>query len=103
MCMCDKGENYLCFYCEEFLKDAVKDLIHKHKNDILETNDWWWAIDTANSKYDINVHCIDDDTDQPDAIFNINLYELDHGRTSSYELRAQHDLQPMTRKEIRLL
>lgn len=103
MCMCDKGESYLCFYCEEFLNDAVKDLIHTHKNEILDSCDWWWAIDTANSKYDINVHCLDDNFDQPDAIFNINLYELDHGRTSSYELRAQHDLTPMTRKEIRLL
>lgn len=103
-CMCDKDAGYLCFYCEEFLKDAVKDLIHKHKNDILDTGEWWWAIDTANDKYDINVHCLDDENfEKPEAVFSINLYRLDEGNTSSYEQSAQFDLEPMTRKEIRLL
>lgn len=77
----------------------VYDLIHKHKNDILETKDWWWAIDG----YDINVHCLDDNADEPDALFSINIYELDRGNTSSYDTDVQFDLKPMTRKEIRLL
>jgi hypothetical protein len=82
----------------QMIDEAMK-LIHDHKNEILGTGDWWYALDG----YDINVHCMDDDIDQPDAIFHINLYELDHGKTSSYDLRAQHDLTPMTRREIRLL
>ena len=97
MCMCDRDENYLCFYCEEFLKDAVKDRIRMHKDEILETMEWWYSVETANNKYDINVHCVDDD------IFHINLYELDRGDTSSYEANVQIDLAPMTRMEIRLL
>jgi hypothetical protein len=98
--MCDKGEGYVCFYCEEYLKDAVKDLIHTHKNDILDTGDWWWAIDG----HDINVHCLDDENfEKPEAVFSINLYRLDLGNTSSYDSDVQFDLEPMTRKEIRLL
>jgi hypothetical protein len=100
-CMCDKNEGYMCFYCEEFLKDAVKDLIHTHKNDILETCDWWWSI---NDEYDINVFCPDDEPFEPDAVFSINLYKLDQpDGTSSYDSSSQYDLDPMTRKEIRLL
>lgn len=81
------------------INEQVYKIIRDHKNEVLDSCDWWWAIDG----YDINVHCLDDNFDQPDAIFSINLYELDHGRTSSYDLRAQYDLTPMTRKEIRLL
>jgi hypothetical protein len=104
MCMCDKDNQYLCFYCEEFLKDAVKDLIHKHKNDILDTGDWWWAVNTANDKYDVNVHCLDDENfEEPEALFSVNLYRLDRGDTSSYDSSSQYDLEPLTRKEIRLL
>jgi hypothetical protein len=84
-------------------KEQIKEvygLIHTHKNDILDTGDWWWAIDG----YDINVHCLDDENfDSPDAIFSINIYELDEGNTSSYDSDVQFDLPPMTRKEIRLL
>jgi hypothetical protein len=102
--MCDNGEEYLCFYCEEYIKDAVKDLIREHKEDILRVRDWWWAVETANDKYDVNVHCLDDENcDEPEAIFSINLYRLDRGNTSSYEERVQHDLEPMTREEIRTL
>ena len=103
MCQCDNQNNYLCFECEEFLKSEARDLIHKHKNDILDTKDWWYAIDTVKNKYDINVHCLDDNADEPDAIFSINLYRLDQGNTSSYDTDVQFDLEPMTRKEIRLL
>jgi len=103
-CMCDKDENYLCFYCEEYLKDKAKELIHKFKNEILDTGDWWYAIETANDKYDINVHCLDDENfEKPEAVFSINLYRLDLGDTSSYKFDVQFDLEPMTRKEIETL
>ena len=104
MCMCDNDNNYVCFECETFLKDAVKDLIHTHKNDILDTCEWWWAVETVNNKYDINVHCQDDNADEPEAVFSINLYRLNYpDGTSSYGKDVQYDLEPMTRKEIRLL
>lgn len=99
MCMCDENNDYLCFECEEYLISAVKDLIHVHKNDILDTNDWWWGIDDL---YDVNVFCYEDDPDSPDAVFSINLYKLNLGHTSSYDLNTQYDLDPMTRREIRL-
>lgn len=83
----------------ESIKKQVMDLIHQHKNDILESCDWWWSVDN----YDINVHCLEDEPYEPDAVFSINLYELDQGDTSSYESKSQYDLPPMTRKEIRLL
>ena len=98
MCMCDN--NYLCFECECYLQDAVKDLIHKHKNDILDSQDWWWSID---NEYDVNIHCLDDEWEQPEAVYSINLYRLDDEGSSSYESKDQYDLEPMTRKEIRLL
>lgn len=99
MCMCDIPTEYVCFECECFYKDAIKDLIHEHKNEILETKDWWWTI----NDFDINVHCLEDNADEPDAVFSINLYRLDRETTSSYEARVQWDMQPMTRREIRLL
>jgi hypothetical protein len=102
--MCDRDDNYLCFYCEDYIKDAVKDLIHVHKNDILESGDWWYAVSTANDVYDVNVHCLDDETfETPEAVFSINLYRLDRGDTSSYQFDVQYDLEPMTRREIRLI
>ena len=99
MCLCDKPNHYMCFECECYLKDAVMDLIRQHKNDILDSCDWWWSIDN----YDINVFCYEDEPYEPDAVFNINLYELDRGNTSSYDQSVQYDLPSMTRKEIRLL
>ena len=82
------------------MNDQVYKLIHDHKNEILNTGDWWWAIEG----YDINVHCADDENfEDPSAVFNINLYRLDLGDTSSYTKGVQHDLEPMTRREIRLL
>lgn len=98
MCLCDTNENYLCFECECFYKDQVMQLIHHHKNDILEEKDWWWTI----NDYDINIFCYEDDPDSPDAIFSINLYRLDRDTTSSYTSDVQWDLEPMTRREIRL-
>ena len=83
---------------DEQIKEVYA-LIHTHKNDILDTKDWWWAIDG----YDINVHCLDDNADEPEAVFSINLYELNEGNTSSYDTDVQFDLPTMTRKEIRLL
>lgn len=107
-CMCDKGEGYVCFFCEDYLKSVVKDLIHEHKNEILDSCDWWWSIETARDTYDLNVHCYDDNYEEdgrlsPDAVFSINLYRLDLGDTSSYTTNVRFDLEPMTRKEIRLL
>ena len=102
MCMCDRDEGYLCFYCEDYIKDAVKDLVHKHKNDILESGDWWYAVNTARDMYDVNVHCLDDENfEKPEAVFSINLYRLDQGDTSSYDSSVQWDLPSMTRREIR--
>ena len=98
MCMCDRGEGYVCFTCEEFLQDAVKDLIHKYKNDILDSNDWWWYVETANDGYDINVFCYEDDPESPEALFNVNLYRTGHG----FSAESQYDLPSMTRREIRL-
>ena len=80
-------------------KEQVYKAIHDHKNEILDTNDWWWAIDG----YDLNVFCYEDEPDSPDALFNINLYELDKDGLSSYHSEDQYDLPQMTRKEIRLL
>jgi hypothetical protein len=103
---CDHDDGYLCFYCEVYLKDTVKDVIHKFKNEILDTGDWWYAVNTAHDTYDVNVHCLDDDNwREPDAVFSINLYrlDLDLGDTSSYHSKVQYDFDPMTRKEIRLL
>lgn len=75
-------------------------IIHQFKNEILDSGDWWHSFDN----YDINVHCLDDaNFNSPDAVFSINLYELDLGDTSSYSEQAQYDLTPMTRREIRLL
>jgi len=103
MCMCDRSEGYLCFYCEDYIKDAVKDLVHKHKNEILESCDLWYAVSTANDMYDVNVFCLDDETfEQPEAVFSVNLYRLDQGDTSSYDSSVQYDLPSMTRREIRL-
>ena len=73
MCLCDTNENYLCFECECFYKDQVMQLIHHHKNEILEEKDWWWTI----NDYDINIFCYEDDPESPDAVFSINLYRLD--------------------------
>jgi hypothetical protein len=82
------------------MSDQVYKLIHDHKNEILDTGDWWWAIEG----YDINVHCADDENfEDPSAVFNISLYRLDLGDTSSYTSNVQHDLELMTRREIRLL
>ncbi len=104
MCMCDRHDNYLCFFCEDYLQNAVKDLIRKYKHEILRTGDWWYAVETANDMYDVNVHCLDDENfKKPKAVFSINLYRLDLGDTSSYNLSVQHDLEPMTRQEIRLI
>jgi hypothetical protein len=81
-------------------KELVYKVIHDHKNEILDSQDWWWAI----GNNDINIHCLDDDTwEQPNAIYSINLYELNENGTSSYDSSVQYDLPPMTRKEIRLL
>jgi len=80
-------------------KDLVYKAIKEHKNEILEDCDWWFTVDN----YDLNVHCQDDEPFEPDAMFRINLYELDEGETSSYSKQSQYDLPPMTRKEIRLL
>ena len=81
------------------LEEKVYKLIHDHKNEILDTGDWWWSVDN----YDLNVFCYEDDKDDPKALFNINLYELDEEHTSSYGSNVQFDLEPMTRREIRLL
>ena len=80
-------------------KELVYKAIKEHKNEILEDCDWWFTVDN----YDLNVHCQDDEPFEPDAMFRINLYELDEGETSSYSKQSQYDLPPMTRKEIRLL
>jgi len=45
----------------------------------------------------------DENFEKPEAVFSINLYRLDLGDTSSYDSSSQYDLEPMTRKEIRLL
>jgi hypothetical protein len=74
--------------------NEVYALIHKHKNDILDTNDWWWAI----GDYDLNVFCYEDDPESPDALFNINLYKIGYG----FSAESQYDLPSMTRREIRL-
>lgn len=82
------------------LYSEVYKLIHDHKNEILDSQDWWWAIGNK----DINIHCLDDDTwELPDAVYSINLYELNENGTSSYDSSVQYDLPPMTRREIRLL
>lgn len=96
MCMCDEPNGYLCFECECFYKDAVMHLIYEHKDEILEDCDWWWTI----NDYDINIHCLDDEPYDPDAVFSINLYRLDREDTSSYESSVQWDLPPMTRQQI---
>lgn len=80
-------------------KAEVLAIIKKHKNEILEDCDWWWSV----GDYDLNVFCYEDEPFESDAVFSINLYKLDLGHTSSYDLHTQYDLEPMTRKEIRLL
>lgn len=101
MCMCDEPNNYLCFECECFYKDAVMQLIYEHKDEILENVEWWWTVNS----YDINIFCYDEQNfEEPDAVYFINLYKLDRpDGTSSYDSSVQWDLPPMTREEIRLL
>jgi hypothetical protein len=79
--------------------DLVYAAIKQHKNEILEDCDWWFTV----GNYDLNVFCYEDEPYEPDALFSINLYELDEGETSSYSKQSQYDLPQMTRKEIRLL
>ena len=84
------------------LHAEVLKLMHTHKNEILDSCDWWYSIDN----YDINVFCYEDTENRqlaPTALFNINLYELDLGEGSSYDSSTLTSLQPMTRQEIRLL
>jgi len=81
------------------LKTQVMRVVRQYKDEILDSCDWWWTVEN----YDLNVHCPDDEPYEPDAVFQINLYELDRGDTSSYEGKSQYDLPSMTRKEIRLL
>ncbi len=81
-------------------REQVYKAIHDHKNEILATGEWWWAIDG----YDLNVYCPDeDDFENPEAIYHINLYEMDEDGLSSYHSEDQYDLPQMTRQEIRLL
>jgi hypothetical protein len=96
---CDPDDGYLCFYCEEFLKDAVKDAMKLHKTEILDTCDWWWGL----TDYSINVFCNEEggNQDEPDALFQINIYKVGENGMDDYSM--QYDLDPMTRKEIRLL
>jgi hypothetical protein len=79
-------------------KELVYKVIHDYKNEILDTGDWWYAVDG----YDLNVHC-PDDWENPLALYHINLYELDEEGLSSYHSEKQYDLPQMTRREIRLL
>lgn len=82
------------------VRDEVYKLIHDYKNEILKDGDWWHCLDN----HYLNVYCPDEDSfTQPDAIYRVNLYELDRGDTSSYSQDVQFDLPTMTRKEIRLL
>jgi len=74
-------------------------VIKQHKNEILEDCDWWFTV----GNYDLNVFCYEDEPFEPNAVFNINLYELDRGNTSSYDKDVQYDLPSMTRIGIRLL
>jgi hypothetical protein len=80
-------------------KELVYKAIRQYKDEILEDCDWWFTVDN----YDLNVFCYEDEPFEPDAVFNINLYELDEEHTSSYEKKAQYDLPSLTRKEIDLL
>ena len=97
MCQCDKPNHYLCFECESYLKDAVYDLIHKYKNEILEDCDWWYGLED----YSVNVFCYEDEPYEPDALFEINIYRVGENGMDDYS--DQYDLPSMTRKEIRLL
>jgi hypothetical protein len=53
--------------------------------------------------YSINVFCNEEggNQDEPDALFQINIYKVGENGMDDYSM--QYDLDPMTRKEIRLL
>jgi hypothetical protein len=79
--------------------DLVYAVIKRYKNEILEDCDWWYKFEF----YDMNVHCQDDEPYEPDALFQINLYELNEHGLGDFEEKSQTNLPSMTRMEIRLL
>jgi hypothetical protein len=94
MCLCDK--QYLCFYCECFLKSEVDDLLKKYGKEILEDGDWWYGLED----YSVNIHC-DEHFDDPNAIFNINIYRLGENGLDDYSF--WFDLPPIKRNELEKL
>lgn len=95
MCMC--ADEYLCYECEEFVKGEVKDLLHKYKDEILDSCDWWWGLD----KFSINVFCQEDEPFEPDARFEINVYKVGENGMDDYSI--QWDLPSLTRQQLRIL
>ena len=84
-------ENYY-----SFMKDVVKNLIRIHKDEILEQEDWWYGL----YNFSVNVHCLQDNSKSPDAVFSVNVYKVGEDGMDDYSI--QWDLEPRTRKEIEL-
>ena len=78
------------------IEKQVIEIIHKYKNEILDEGDWWYGL----PDHSINVHCLAEDWEHPDAIFSINIYKV--GANGLDDYNSQYDLKPMTRREIRL-
>lgn len=89
MCMCDKENQYLCFFCEEFLNDQVKDLFKNYKHEIVRDGDWWhgftdWSInifqDEAKSGvYTVNAYKVGDNgMDDYSECYTLDSLELSH-------------------------
>lgn len=85
MCMCDKNEGYLCFYCETFLNQEVKELAQKYKSEIIRDGDWWHGL----TDWSINIFA---DEDTP-GLYQVNAYRVGENGMDDYS--ADYLLEPI--------
>ena len=81
-------------------RNLIYKAIHDHKNEILETGDWWWGFED----HTLNVFCYDDqDWELPTAKYEINVYTLGENGNDDYAEERMNVLPSMTRQGLRLL
>jgi hypothetical protein len=68
MCLCDREDKYLCFFCETFLNDQAKDLFKKYKQEIVRDGDWWHGL----TDWSINIF---QDEEKP-WLYVVNAYRV---------------------------